>query len=79
MVIFIYSVLLGRANTWLSENPAWKVINCETVESKLTWSMGQPLAADTMTSTYYEPGKASTVYNKSLRLVDYRYFNIQQV
>ena len=62
----ISSALFERANTWLKANPQWKVISCESLESKLKSGS----TVDTNKSTYEVNGKFETTYNRSLRYVN---------
>ena len=58
------SVLMKKANTWLKSHPQWKVISCESIESKVK----HPGGGDTTKSTYSVSGKYQTEYTRSLRL-----------
>ena len=57
------SVLFEKANEWLKSNPQWKVISCESLESKLKYGS----SVDTNKSTYGVNAKFDTNYNRSLR------------
>ena len=62
--------LIKKANQWLQQNPSLKVVNCESVESKGRRKVfkGGPLEmADTESSTFYEKGKDSSWFHRSLR------------
>jgi hypothetical protein len=52
-----------RANQWLQQNSGIKVKVCESIETKSTGNM-----VDTNRADYYESGKMSTFYVRSLRL-----------
>ena len=55
-----FSVIFERANLWLKHNPQWKVLSCESAESKLKYSgHGQ---ANTSKSTYTVDKDDKTYY-----------------
>ncbi len=60
-----FSVLVGKANQWLQQNPGVKVKLCESVESQVK-GMHIPMA-DTNSSTIYEYGERSNCFHRSLR------------
>ena len=58
-------MIIERANVWLRNHPNWKVISCESIESKLKGE-GTGIV-DTAKSSFSVHGEAITVYNRSLR------------
>ena len=60
-----FSVIFERANLWLKDNPQWKVLSCESAESKLKHSGHDQ--ANTSKSTYTVDKDDKTYYIRYFR------------